>query len=212
MKRREKTFGITCPKCNHKFEENLPTAIFSTGAENEKIKAGDFAGLTCPSCGNEFILNYRFAYTDEINQFMIVNDPAFVDRKARLAFSTSLGLIGSARKDELIKHTLRVTHNYDMLREKIAILEAGLDDKVVELMKYFLINSDDFAYKAIDIKEMTYKADGKFYLTTQLNVGLSLDFSNELYNTIVNNYKDLLKKDMELLVDRAWAEKFLTQE
>ena len=143
---------------------------------------------------------------------MIVNDPAFVDRKARLAFSTSLGLIGASRKDELIKHTLRVTHNYDMLREKIAIFEAGLNDKVVELMKYFLINSEDFAYKADDIKEMTYKADGKFYLKTNLNVGLSLDFSDELYNTIVNNYGEFLKKDMELLVDRAWAEKFLTQE
>ena len=212
MKRREKTFGVTCPKCHHKFEENLPTAIFSTGEETERIKAGDFAGLTCPSCGNEFILNYRFAYTDEINQFMIVNDPAFVDRKARLAFSTSLGLIGAARKDELIKHTLRVTHNYDMLREKIQILEAGLDDKVVELMKYFLINNEDFAYKATDIKEMTYNADGKFYLKTNLNVGLSLDFSDMLYETIVNNYSELLKKDMEFLVDRAWAERFLTQE
>lgn len=211
MERREKIFGVTCPKCNHKFEENLPTAIFSTGDENESIKAGDFAGLTCPSCGNEFALNYRFAYTDEINQFMIVNDPAFVDRKARLAFSTSLGLIGASRKDELVKHTLRVTYDYDMLREKIAILEAGLDDKVIELMKYFLINSEDFAYEATDIKEMTYKADGKFYLTTQLNVGLSLDFSDMLYDTIVTNYSDYLKKDMELLVDRAWAEKFLTQ-
>ena len=143
---------------------------------------------------------------------MIVNDPAFVDRKARLAFSTSLGLIGAARKDELIKHTLRVTHNYDMLREKIQILEAGLDDKVVELMKYFLINNEDFAYKATDIKEMTYNADGKFYLKTNLNVGLSLDFSDMLYETIVNNYSELLKKDMEFLVDRAWAERFLTQE
>ena len=209
MERREKVFEITCPKCGHKFEKTLPTAIFSLGEERDKILSGKFASITCPSCANGFLLNYRFAYTDEINRFMVVNDPAFVNKKARLAFSTSLGLIGKARKDELVKHKLRLSYDYKSLREKISILEMGLDDKVVELMKYFLINSEDFAYKPEQIKDFIFTEDKDFYLETVLNVGLKLEFSDILYNTIVENYGDYLKKDMNLFVDRAWAENFL---
>lgn len=209
MERREKVFEITCPKCGHKFEKTLPTAIFSLGEERDEVLSGKFASITCPSCANEFLLNYRFAYTDEINRFMVVNDPAFVNKKARLAFSTSLGLIGKARKDELVKHKLRLSYDYKSLREKISILEMGLDDKVVELMKYFLINSEDFAYKPEQIKDFIFTEDKAFYLETVLNVGLKLEFSDILYNTIVENYGDYLKKDMNLFVDRAWAENFL---
>lgn len=209
MERREKVFGVTCPKCDHVFEETLPTAVFPTGLDRKKISDGDFAELSCPSCGNKFILNYRFAYTDEDKHFMVVNDPAFVDKKARLAFSTSLGLIGSSRKDELIKHDLRISYDYKTLMEKIAIFEAGLDDKVVELMKYFLINSEDFAYEPSQIKDFVFTEEGDFYLETVLNVGLKMDFSEILYETIVKNYGDAIKKDMAYLVDRTWAEEFL---
>lgn len=209
MEKREKIFEITCPKCGHKFEKSLPTALFSLGEEKDKLLSGEFGQITCPSCGNVFVLNYRFAYTDEINLFMVVNDPAFVDKKARLAFSTGLGLIGADRKNELIKHTLRITYDYKALREKIAILELGLDDKIVELMKYFLINSENFAYKPDEIKDFIFTSDKEFYLETVLNVGLKLEFSDILYNTIVENYGEMIKKDMDLLVDRAWVEKFL---
>lgn len=212
MERREKVYKITCPKCGHNLEKTLPTAIFPLGEDREKIIKGNFATITCPDCENDFILNYRFAYTDEANLFMVVNDPAFVDKKARLAFSTGLGLIGASRKDELIKHTLRLTYDYKALREKINILEMGLDDKVIELMKYFLINSEDFAYKPEQIKDFIFTEDKEFYLETVLNVGLKLEFSDILYDTIVNNYGDLIKKDMNLLVDRAWAENFLKAE
>ena len=212
MEKREKVFKIACPKCGHKFEESLPTAIFALGADREEIIAGNFANLTCPECGNKFVLNYRFAYTDEANLFMLVNDPAFVDRKARLAFSTGLGLIGATRKDELIKRTLRITYDYQALREKIAIFESGLDDKVVELMKYFLINSEDFAYEPCQIKDFIFTKDKEFHLKTVLNVGLKLEFSDILYDTIVNNYGDLIKKDMNYLIDRDWAKNFLKAE
>ncbi|WP_311482434.1 CpXC domain-containing protein [uncultured Anaerococcus sp.] len=212
MEKREKVFKIACPKCGHKFEESLPTAIFALGADREEIIAGNFANLTCPECGNKFVLNYRFAYTDEANLFMLVNDPAFVDRKARLAFSTGLGLIGAARKDELIKRTLRITYDYQALREKIAIFESGLDDKVVELMKYFLINSEDFSYDPCQIKDFIFTKDKEFHLKTVLSVGLKLEFSDILYDTIVNNYGDLIKKDMNYLIDRNWAKNFLKAE
>ena len=79
-------------------------------------------------------------------------------------------------------------------------------------MKYFLINSEDFAYKPEQIKDFIFTEDKEFYLETVLNVGLKLEFSDILYDTIVNNYGDLIKKDMNLLVDRAWAENFLKAE
>ncbi|EEI86455.1 hypothetical protein HMPREF0072_0977 [Anaerococcus lactolyticus ATCC 51172] len=209
MEKREKVFEITCPKCSNKFEKSLPTAIFSLGEQRDEIFQGKFADITCPSCANEFILNYRFAYTDEINLFMIVNDPAFVDKKARLAFSTGLGLIGAERKDELIKHNLRITYDYQALKEKIYIFEAGLDDRVIELMKYFIINSEDFAYKPNQIKDFIFTENKEFYLETVLNVGLKLDFSDILYETILTNYGEFTKKDRSFLVDRTWAENFL---
>lgn len=209
MQRREKRFEIACPKCGHNFEKNLPTAIFADKPERDEILEGKFGEITCPECGGAFILNYRFAYTDEVNSFMIVNDPEFVDKKARLAFSTSLGLIGLDRKNELYKHKVRITYDYPTLKEKILIFEKDLDDRVIELMKYFLIHSDDFAYKPDQIKSFYYGENDKFYLETALNVGVSLDFSQTLYDTIVDNYGQIIKKDINHLIDRSWAEEFL---
>lgn len=208
MERREKVFDLACPSCKHEFKKDLPTAIFAKENDEDIL---DFARITCPSCGEDFLLNYRFAYTDEINEFMIVNDPAFVDRKARLAFSTSLNLIDKFRKDELYRHELRVTYDYETLLEKIKIFERGLNDKVVELMKYFLIMSEDFAYGPEQIADFRYGEDNKFYLKTVLNVSLSMDFSDVLYDTIINNYEEALKKDRTLLIDKAWAEDFLSK-
>ena len=209
MQRREKRFEIACPKCGVSFEKDLPTAIFADKPERNEILEGKFGEMTCPECGMAFILNYRFAYTDESKSFMIINDPDFIDKKARLAFSTSLGLIGLDRKNELYKHRLRITYDYPSLKEKILIFEKGLDDRVIELMKYFLVHSDDFAYKVEQIKSFYYGADNKFYLETVLNVGASLDFSQTLYDTIVNNYGEIIKKDLNHLIDRSWAEEFL---
>ena len=115
MQRREKRFEIACPKCGMGFEKDLPTAIFAESPERNEILGGKFGEMTCPECGRTFILNYRFAYTDETNAFMIVNDPDFIDKKARLAFSTSLGLIGLDRKNELYKHRLRITYDLSLI-------------------------------------------------------------------------------------------------
>lgn len=209
MKRREKLFTIKCPSCGHEFEKSLPTAIFAPDVKD--IGSGEFARCKCPSCDYDFTLNYRFAYTDDEESFMVINDPAFIDRKARLAFSTSLGFIGGERKSKLHEISLRITYNYDQLYEKINILGAGLDDKVVELMKYFLLESEDFAYGPDQIVRFVFAEDKKFYLRTSLNVDLTVDFSDVLYDTIVNNYGKALKKDTSYLIDRNWAEKFLAK-
>lgn len=210
MEKRQKIFAIRCPKCGHHFEKTLPTAIFAH-VNDDKNFSENFGILTCPSCDGEFILNYRFAYTDEIDEFMIVNDPEFVEKKARLAFSTSLGFLDKARKDELYKHKVRITYDYDQVREKIAIFKEGLDDRVVELMKVFLLESEDFAYKADQVKSFTFTDDKSFALVTELNVGVKVDFSDFLYDTVKENYKDKLGKEISYMVDRPWALDFLSR-
>ena len=209
MQTREKVFGVTCPVCKHSFETELNTAIFSATADREKILNKEFGELLCPSCGHKFILNYRFAYTDDEIKFMIVNDPKFVDSKARMIFKSSLSLLDMAHKNEQDKYLTSMTSDLDEVREKIVIFENYLSDKAVELMKYILLESEELSLGHDDVDYFRLENDNKFHIVTKDGNEYTLGFVREVYDSLLSRYPKLLKIDKAGKVDKEWAYNFL---
>lgn len=207
---RPMTFGLTCPSCNHEFEVDLNTAIFPNQKAREDILKGDFGKVTCPSCGHEFILNYRFVYTDNQNKFMLVNDPNFTEKRNQLAFKTSLRLLDKLRKDEIDGFTVRMCKKIDQTREKIEIFENKRDDRVIELMKLFIKESDVFEFKEEDVEEFNYKADNKFSIKTKEKI-FDIEFIEELYGTIVEKYGIYFQDSIADMIDQTWAKNFMKE-
>lgn len=209
MQTREKIFGLTCPKCGASFEKELNTAIFQGTGDRELILAGDFSKHICPSCDHEFILNYRFVYTDDEVKFMIVNDPKFTDIKNRLAFISSLSLLDRARKNEQEKFLTRMTTDIDEVREKIIIFESYLSDKAIELMKYILLESDELSLNHDDVEFFRYVGNDKFLIRTTRGEEYFLGFVREVYDSITARYEGLFNADKAEKIDQEWAYEFL---
>ena len=209
MQTREKIFGVTCPVCKHSFETELNTAIFSATEDREKILNKEFGELLCPSCGHRFILNYRFAYTDDEIKFMIVNDPKFVDSKARMIFKSSLSLLDRDHKDEQNKYLTRMTSDLDEVCEKIVIFENYLSDKAVEIMKYILLESEELSLGHDDVESFRLERDDKFHIITTDGNEYTLGFVREVYDNLLNRYSQLLEIDKAEKVDKDWVYNFL---
>src|SRR5699024_3654166 len=139
-------------------------------------------------CGHEFILNYRFIYTDSNRKFMVVNDPNFVERKNQLAFKSSLRLLDRLRREEIKGFKIRMCKQIEETREKIHIFEDVLDDKIIEIMKNFLIEAGEFDLDKKEIKEIRYGENSKFLIKLDGKT-FEMNFVEELYKTLEEKYK-----------------------
>lgn len=207
-KNRPMTFLISCNNCKHDFEVDLNTAFFAKKRARNELMDLNFAKVTCPNCGYEFILNYRFVYTDSKRKFMVVNDPNFVERKNQLAFKSSLRLLDRLRKEEIQGFKIRMCKEIDETREKVLIFEDDLDDKLIEIMKIFLIETGEFDFDKKEIKEIRYGENGKFIIKLNRK-SFEMDFVEELYKALEEKYKLYFEENIAQTIDKDWAIKFM---
>jgi len=117
--------------CEHAFEADIPEAV-DLGEEpaiEEAILQGDFLSVRCPGCGKLLKPEYPVRVQDPERRLAYFLIPEL----ERSGF-----LRGTVRYD--LGETDRVVIGYDELAEKIRIKRSGLDDRVVELIKYYLLN------------------------------------------------------------------------
>lgn len=126
---------ISCPKCGHKYQVTVFDSVNTDYSPNiaETIISGDLFDAKCPSCGFTTHLEYDVLYNDMKHEAMIwvvhTNNPNYEKR------------IAEARATRLLPYKVnRIVSDMAELREKVACLEAGRDDRVIELCKEFLVN------------------------------------------------------------------------
>lgn len=126
-----------CPKCGTEGEFRIWDSInVDLDPElKEKLLSGELYEWTCPHCGEKFTLPFGTLYHDMKHQFMIFFSPfeGEADRYQPIDIPRQpFGL------DE--EYTIRSVYGLLNLREKISILEAGLDDVAIERFKYVFRN------------------------------------------------------------------------
>ena len=126
---------IICPKCQAEAEFEFWDSInVNLDPElREKIFDDSLFIFTCPKCGNKTCVPYSTLYHDMERNFMLFFDffpPKDYDYKPLDIPDAPIGLDKS--------YTMRVVHGLWRLKEKILILEKGLNDIAIERMKYML--------------------------------------------------------------------------
>lgn len=123
---------IVCPHCQ---EEIIYPALDHINIDQTpefRVKIQDLSCFRteCPNCGEKILVEQSCLYHDMQNRFMVwlwlENQPV-----PQIAFDAT--------------YTLRLTDSMNTFREKINLLESGLDDRVIELMKlllYMQLNHD----------------------------------------------------------------------
>ena len=114
--------------CEHEFESDVPDSVDLTEQPEARraILEGDFQTILCPGCGKT--LKPEFP--------VLVREPGrtlfFVPELDRVAYYRG-------KLPYPVGEVDRVAIGYDELVEKLRIREAGLDDRVVEVLKYYLL-------------------------------------------------------------------------
>lgn len=118
---------IECPHCHMETEHKVIDHINIDRNPELRAKVQDLSvfRVKCPNCGETVLAVHPCLYHDMANQFMVW-------------LWTEDGQVPKAEFDPLAGYTLRVTDSLNTFREKINILERGLDDRTIEIMKLLL--------------------------------------------------------------------------
>ncbi len=128
-----RTRRIAC-FCEKVFDADLPFQIDLAerpGAADEVLR-GEFMAVSCPACGKRLTPEFPCRFTGVsagAQGTLVLSLVPEADRVACLA----------GRMDKEIGTVDRVVIGVPELAEKLAIFRAGLDDRVVEMLKFMLV-------------------------------------------------------------------------
>jgi hypothetical protein len=148
---------IRCP-CGHDFEVDVADGLHVSLRPDlrDAILAGSFHRFACPRCARVSVIEKLLAYTDfPRRQWLTVVPAAGLARRSewlRLA-EDSFRATMIERAAPMVtawapEMTRRVGFGLVSLREKLAAFDAGLDDRILELVKLQMIRAGEVPYTA----------------------------------------------------------------
>jgi len=141
--------------CEKTFDAEIPDAIDLSLDEGvqDLILGGDFMAVTCPACGKRLTPEFPcvVSMAGEIPGAGGARDVLLVPELDRVACL-------SGRHGGLKDGHARVAIGMPELVEKVLIFSRSLDDRVVEIMKYYLLTGS--AGSAAEDREVTLRYSG----------------------------------------------------
>lgn len=119
------TAQITCPQCGTAFEIEQWNVINAQKQPElrEKIMNGSLFLQTCPHCGTRVHAAYTCIYSNDEKKFLVSFQPSEQE---------------PAATPIVPNYTLRLEHTLLSFFERIRILEYGLDDLTIDMVRYLL--------------------------------------------------------------------------
>lgn len=151
-----------CPHCGHESARKVLTNINVDKTPELRAAVQDLSCFrwVCPNCGVSSLVVDSCLYHDMSNQFMVWLSPE----------GKPQGVDGI---NPLAAYTLRYVEDLNSFREKINVLERGLEDRAVELMKLLLLFQ---LQKDLDVVELLFhdlnEREGSFTFVAVLSDGV----------------------------------------
>lgn len=202
---------ITCPNCRKRYKETIWASVNTDLSPDlpERIITGAFFHTVCPHCSNQTTIHYDMLYNDMKHQawvWLVHLDQREDPEKAMKEIREVLLPRGVET---------RLVTNLDQLRDKVSVLEAGLDDRVVEICKLFMEeqlweqNPDFHAYFV-----MFNYLDGENYIRFFDETGKEIHYilDRRMYDIVEEEYRDALgslPQERYPIYDKVWAIEFL---
>ncbi len=212
------TIEGACPLCDH--ELTIERLAYVDAAKDRDVKSklleGSYFLEQCPHCSGTFTAATPMLYYDPAHHTLIQFAPGAPKDAQLLAADIEAALnVDEGSAPSRMKR--RVVRDHNLFLEKLNLLEAGLDDRIVELMKAYYVQSNQAALPPVDqIQSVLYvpAENGGTAQMVFLYRGMedmpAADFSRELYDVLGMHYFDQIEaiKDLEE-VDLFWAIEFL---
>lgn len=212
---RMRKIKIKCPKCGMKSPFMLWESINTVLNTQMKaaVRDGSVFCFECPKCGHKVNVNYEMVYHQMEDQIMIC---CVFDNTAGLATR----LFSSGDEDiafmdlKLEGYIHRIVTNQKELIEKLAIFDAGLDDRIIELYKIKVlekVSSNCPELKDTNAFFIRENETNKIVVTSSKGDLYKSKLRTDLYENLVWNYGNRLGeiRGSGPVVNRAWAEELV---
>jgi len=142
---------IKCPKCGTQQEVEQTSVIHNNTPQLKQLLEGSLNKFSCTKCHTQFYLETPLFFRDDKQRYYIYFIPLQDKTKWSEAQITMNKVIKQAFANDTnkIPPDCRLTIDRKQFIEKIAIHNNGLDDRIVEYIKYQLYNNKN-EKKAID--------------------------------------------------------------
>ncbi|HMP77394.1 MAG TPA: CpXC domain-containing protein [Kiritimatiellia bacterium] len=138
----QNSYPIRCPKCGHEQTVSLYDAINVKESPElrAELMANKLNGITCAACGFGFRVDKNLVYSDPDRKLLVFWVPTDESDYARgeEQFVDLLGELSELLPDDLHAPSVHLVFNRVELIERIFLVEAGLDERLVEYIKYTL--------------------------------------------------------------------------
>lgn len=199
---------ITCPECKHESEFVVWDSI-NTQLDPEmkaKAKSGEIFKWTCPECGYRARVDFATLYhqmEDNVMIYYVPGNPEEAIPYLKHAFQSMAGENCDA------KYIKRVVGSTNQFHEKLLLLDEGLDDRKIELMKLFVSTRIKLQDAGFELVEMLFDKmqDGTRCFALRLKNGKwqHIEFDQALYDNVSKVFREALEKDDDILIDFNWA-------
>lgn len=137
-----KTYPIACPKCGHSYEVELYDAINveeSPELHNELI-CNKINIVSCPACSFSFSVEKPLLYHDPERDIMIywmpLNGKSLEEGVGN--FREFMSMLSRSLPNDVPAPQVHLVFTRSELAERLFVLEAELDERIVEYMKYMI--------------------------------------------------------------------------
>ncbi len=203
-----------CPFCSHSVK--LPALSYINAEKDQALKLeamnNQLFHARCPVCGSQIPLSNFLAYEDKPNHSVLYFEPDAESRK-NLIRTIRKRLQEKKRFAKQIRY--RITTVRDDFYEKVRILDCGLDDRVVELMK-LCIRHYFSSQKNRTIQKIRFhiQRDTPLFLIDLEEAHGFFGFSTTDYETLSDSLKEIQKEfagfdECSIRVDQDWAARAL---
>lgn len=207
-----KTLNIECPKCGKQGKKKTQSRIklSKTPGAREQMLDGSLFKWECPECKESFFMQAPFLYNDDENRFMVYFIPGFKEQSYKIP--TVIKTLNDYDTDESI---LRIAPSFVELVEKIRILEAGLDDRVVEAVKllYSNMHAQDKGEKVLSMIFESCEDNGDMHFGVYLeNRDFEAVLPQSVYDLAIIDISPMFGDDPEdefIVVDQTWLSQVL---
>ena len=188
---------IHCPVCMWHMQKTSDTLIIPEFETDLKklLMEGRYFHLHCPRCGTKIGYYHTCVYTDKKHGFVLMMKPEKEAKEADHHFY----------QGEQLKK--RYVFCEEEIAEKISILEAGLDDRVIEVLKlkvYIQAKKAGRKLDEIQFYDVDQDSESIWFTAMEEEMQTMMAVTMQSYQTLL---KQLPKEDWDhfVSVDLSWA-------
>ncbi|MBU0678372.1 MAG: CpXC domain-containing protein [Verrucomicrobia bacterium] len=142
----ERTYSIKCPKCGAEQSVELYDAI--NVAESPLLKdellSNRINAVVCDECGFDFRVDKSLLYHDpELGVLIyLLPENGYSEAEGEAEFVRSIEILNSSLPDSVSSPEVHLVGRREELIERIFLLEDGLDERIIEYIKYMVYSKN----------------------------------------------------------------------